>query len=408
MTSRPDIVFISANNPYGDVYGGGLRTRVAIEALSFVGDVTLVPITRNPWSAEAIEETARRLTLARRVPFHHAASADLTARLRRNLLPRCMDTDGFYVDESDRQYVEERVAVADLVWIHRLPFADILRRWRWPRTVLDIDDLASRFESAQAAVSSGAKRIRALWRAALWRRREKLLGERFDHVVLCSEEDRLHLRIKARIHVIANTFDDVGVTAIRTPAAVPRFGFIGNCEYEPNGDAVDWFCRRVWPEIERRLPGSELRIIGRGSAEFLRARHLPGVGLGYVEDPTAEMATWMAMIVPIRFGGGTRIKISEAFVRRIPVVSTRLGAFGYDVMNDRELLLVDEPTEFAQACVRLVHETGLAERLTEQASTLYRTKYSIAAVRQQVVTVADEVLRERTAVDFPPMRTHRS
>jgi glycosyltransferase involved in cell wall biosynthesis len=233
----------------------------------------------------------------------------------------------------------------------------------------------------------------------LWRRREKLLGERFDHVVVCSDEDRRHLRITARIHVIANTFDDVGVTVIRTPAAVPRFGFIGRCEYEPNCDALDWFGRRVWPEVERMLPGAELRIIGRGSAEFLRARRLPGTGLGYVKDPTAEMATWTAMIVPVRFGGGTRIKISEAFVRRIPVVSTRLGALGYDVMSGRELLLVDEPTEFAQACVQIVRESELAERLTVQASELYRTKYSIASVRQRVVAVANQVF-----TSTPPTR----
>jgi glycosyltransferase involved in cell wall biosynthesis len=393
MTSRPHIVIISGHNPYGDVFGGGLRTRVAIEALDSVGDVTLIPITRYDWSAEAIEQTARRLALTRRVPFHGTANPDLVTRLRRNLRPRCMDTDGFYVHESDRQFVEERIAVADLVWIHGLRFANILRRWRWPRTVLDIDDLASRFEAAQAAVSSGARRMRALWRAALWRRREKLLDERFDHVVVCSEEDGRHLRIKARIHVIANTFDDVGVTVIRTTAPVPRFGFIGNCEYEPNSDAVDWFGRRVWPAIERTLPGAELRIIGRGSADFLRARGLPGAGLGYVEDPTAEMATWTAMIVPVRFGGGTRIKISEAFVRRIPVVSTRLGALGYDVMNGRELLLVDEPTEFAHACVRIFKEPSLAARLTAAASELYTRRYSIAAVRQRIVAVAEEVLR---------------
>jgi glycosyltransferase involved in cell wall biosynthesis len=305
-----------------------------------------------------------------------------------------MDTDGFHVKDADRRFVEKEIEAADLVWIHGLLFANVLRRWRWPRTVLDVDDLASRFQLAQAAVTNGDRWIRALWRASVWRRRERLLGERFDHLVVCSEADRHYLRTKSRVHVIPNTFDDSSLTVIRAPTATPRFGFIGNFEYEPNRDAVGWFGRQVWPVIQQMHPGAELRIIGTDSAKFLLAHGLPGVGLGYVGDPTEEMATWTAMIVPVRFGGGTRIKISEAFARRIPVVSTRLGAFGYDVTSDRELLLANGPMEFARACMRIAHEPDLAERLTAQAGELYKMKYSFDSVRERVLGVAEEVLRE--------------
>jgi hypothetical protein len=339
-------------------------------------------------------ETAHRFELAPSVRYHGGAANQALARFRRNIDPRCMDTDGFYVHESDRQAVEQRLNGADLVWIQHLQYANALRRWYWPRTVLDLDNVASRLERSRAGVSGVSQFTRSIWRASLWRRREKLLAERFRHVVVCSEDDRRYLDIASHVHVIPNTFDDTHVSPVRSPTANPRFGFIGTLKYQPNRDAVDWFGRTVWPEIRRALPDAEWRVIGEASAEFLRARTLPGVGLGYLRDPTEEMATWTAMIVPIRIGGGTRVKISEAFVRRIPVLSTSLGAFGYDVTDGRELLLADDARTFSQACVRISTEPDLAERLTAAANDLYRQRYSVTAVRHRVAVVAEQALRE--------------
>ncbi len=396
VPSDPRIVFIGENQPYGAVCGGGLRTRVTLDALRTVGRVRFLPITRRPWSAEAVAHTARILELAPTVRYDAGGPAQVLTRLRRNLSPRCMDTDGFCIRDVDRHVVEQELAHADLVWIHHLRCANMLGRWCWPRGVLDVDDLLSRFESAKAVVSRRGERFRALWRAWQWRRRETLLDERFRHLIVCSEDDRRYLRAQSRVHVIPNTFDDSHVIVRRNPTVPPRFGFIGHLGYQPNRDAVEWFGRFVWPEIERVLPHAELRLIGDESSELLRTRGLPGVALGYVADPTEEMATWTAMIIPVRFGGGTRIKISEAFVRRIPIVSTRLGAFGYDVKDGRELLLVDDAGEFARACIRIFKEPGLAERLTAAGSELYRTRYSVEAVRQRLVAVAREALHQES------------
>jgi glycosyltransferase involved in cell wall biosynthesis len=385
------IVFISENPPYGRMNGGGLRTRVTLEALRTVGDVRYLPVIRSPWTAADVAETTARMAVLPAIQYD-AVPASPIGRLRRHFDPRCMDTDGFGLQESDRAAAARVLADADLVWIHNVKFANILRRWRWPGAVLDIDDLPSRYERARATVLSGAARLRTLWRASLWRRRERRLGERFADVVVCSEEDRRHLQADCRVHVIPNTFDDAGITPARTSTTPLRFGFIGNVGYLPNQDGVEWFGRRVWPRIVRELPGAEFRLIGSGSDEFVRDRGLPGTALGYVDDPTEEMSTWTALIVPIRFGGGTRIKISEAFVRRLPVVSTRLGAFGYDVEDDRHALLADDPDGFARACVRLVRESGLVGRLTEAGAALYRGCYSPRAIRQRLVAVAEEAL----------------
>jgi glycosyltransferase involved in cell wall biosynthesis len=90
-------------------------------------------------------------------------------------------------------------------------------------------------------------------------------------------------------------------------------------------------------------------------------------GLGYVEDPGDEFATWAGMIVPIRVGGGTRVKIAQAFSRKCPVVSTSLGAFGYDLIDGKEILIADDPDRFAIACARLIEEPRLGATLAENA-----------------------------------------
>ena len=334
------------------------------------------------------------MMVERFVAIHTGAGRGLLPRLIRNTNPRCMDTDGFYVDQANRDFVAALAETADLVWVFGLLAPNALRRWHWTRAVLDIDDVPSQLHRAHSAIVDGAERIRAVWHTRLWRSRERLLGERFRDIVVCSDEDRRYLEgTGAAIHVVRNTFDDSELTLLRRPSKIPRFGFIGTLGYAPNRDAVEWFGRVVWPEIRRVFPEAELRIVGIGGAELVREKNLPATALGYVEDPTEEMATWTAMIIPIRFGGGTRIKISEAFARRIPVVSTRLGAFGYDVADGREVLLADEPSDFARACVRVARDSEFAERMTAEAWRLYQRKYRVEAVRRQVIAAAECSLR---------------
>lgn len=119
---------------------------------------------------------------------------------------------------------------------------------------------------------------------------------------------------------------------------------------------MKWFGKEVMPVIAETLAGAEFRVVGKAGADLLERHGIHGTALGYVDDPAPEMATWTAMVVPIRFGGGTRVKIAEAFARGIPVVSTHAGAFGYDIADRRELMLADSPEAFASACVAVAKD----------------------------------------------------
>lgn len=119
--------------------------------------------------------------------------------------------------------------------------------------------------------------------------------------------------------------------------------------------------------IKREFPHAQLRLVGRGSEGHLTKLGPDITGLGWLEDPGDEIASWSAMIVPIKVGAGTRVKVAEGFARRCPIVSTTIGAFGYDVENAREVLLADRADDFASACILLLRNPELGEALAERA-----------------------------------------
>jgi len=153
-----------------------------------------------------------------------------------------------------------------------------------------------------------------------------------------------------------------------------------------------WFLRVCWPLIKREVPDARLRLVGKDTDGALKPNAPDVEALGFVVDPADEIATWSAMIVPIRHGGGTRVKIADAFSRKCPVVSTHLGAHGYDVEHSRELLLADKPDEFAAACVSLVRDRTTANAMADRAYAAFLEKWTWDAIAPRVWAAAEDAL----------------
>ena len=115
--------------------------------------------------------------------------------------------------------------------------------------------------------------------------------------------------------------------------------------------------------------------------------------LGYVPDAASEIATWSAMIIPVRQGAGTRVKIADGFSRKCPIVSTHLGAFGYDVRSGRELLLADKPDDFAAACVSLIRDPTGASAMADRAYAAFLQNWTWDAIAPRVWAAAEDALR---------------
>jgi polysaccharide biosynthesis protein PslH len=155
--------------------------------------------------------------------------------------------------------------------------------------------------------------------------------------------------------------------------------FVGSMDWMPNIDGVVWFVNEVLPLIKRKLPECSLAVVGRTPAHEVTelAERQPGIRItGTVEDVRPWLWESKVSIVPLRIGGGTRLKIFEAMAARTPVVSTTVGAEGLDISPGENILIADEPEAFAEACVRLITDANERKRLADAGWQLVETKHS--------------------------------
>src|SRR3981081_1862320 len=127
-------------------------------------------------------------------------------------------------------------------------------------------------------------------------------------------------------------------------------------DWMPNVDGVDWFLNEVLPLIRKRKPDCSVAIVGRTPPERLtnlQKEDSKIIVTGTVPDVRPYLWGSPVSIVPLRIGGGTRLKIYEAMAAKIPVVSTTVGAEGLDVCNGENIHIADLPAEFAECCVTL-------------------------------------------------------
>jgi glycosyltransferase involved in cell wall biosynthesis len=159
--------------------------------------------------------------------------------------------------------------------------------------------------------------------------------------------------------------------------------FFGAINYFPNEDGIVYFIDKIFPKIRKRRPNVRLCIVGPGAGEPVLSRRGNGVEvLGMVDEVGPYIERAAAVVVPLRIGGGTRLKIVEALSKGKAVISTRLGAEGIDANHEEHLLLADEPETFAAEVDRLLGDPGLQRRLGENARRLAEDRYSWRGIVQ--------------------------
>lgn len=396
--ARPKILCLTSHNLDAPDYGAVIRARNIFNALAQIGDVRMVLAGAYETNATDGCSSLGGFELLNVMPFQPAKNFSPAELLRYEFGPRFLNTHRLKVARPDRERMQRLVAGHDLVWIHGLRIANSFGFFRWPHSVLDVDDLPGDFHRTEMAQANGfGEKFRHFRRAARWWRREKTLPERFDAICVCSEPDRRRLGGSNKIFVVPNGFTATENPPRRNPSMPPRIGFIGNLQYPPNRDGVLWFLESVWPRILRRIPDVRLRLAGAGSEREIWQPFQNVDRLGWLADVENEMAAWSLAIVPLFVGGGTRIKIAEAFSRKCPVVSTRLGAYGYEVSDGRELLLADVPDEFAENCVRLLTQPDTGRAMAENARQKFLANWTWGIAAGRVAEVAESVLQKGRA-----------
>jgi polysaccharide biosynthesis protein PslH len=154
--------------------------------------------------------------------------------------------------------------------------------------------------------------------------------------------------------------------------------FTGSMDWEANIDGVTHFLDDVWPLVLRHMPQARFVVVGRRPPASLvaRAQALSGVSFtGFVDDVRPYVHAAHAFVIPLRVGGGTRIKAFEAMALGCPVMSTTIGIEGLDVAPDRHFLLRDQPADQAEAILALLRDGALRERVSREARKCVEDRY---------------------------------
>jgi glycosyltransferase involved in cell wall biosynthesis len=389
------ILCLTSSDPAGQDDGGILRVRNIFQLLSRLGRVRLVLASDGQDETVKTNPSHGGFELVDTVRFQPAGRWTFVDYLRNEFSGCFLKTSRSQARPSDCARLDQLIAEHDLVWVHNLQLANRYGLWRWPHSVLDIDDIpSSQYLTALTQAKSVAEKLRCRRQIKLWRRREKYLLQRFNAVCVCSEPDHQRLGGSDRIFVLPNAFSAPETVPIRHPVQPPRLGFVGNFHHPPNRQGMEWLMENVWPVIRRQMPAARLRVIGKNS-DMQKWSKADGIDvLGWLADTRAEMASWSLAVVPIFIGGGTRVKIAEAFSRKCPLVSTALGVYGYEVNDGEEILMADTPAGFAQKCLLLLNQPALGDRLAENAWDRFNEKWTWEAQAGKVARIVKNALNQ--------------
>jgi glycosyltransferase involved in cell wall biosynthesis len=182
--------------------------------------------------------------------------------------------------------------------------------------------------------------------------------------------------------------------------------FIGSMDWAPNVDAVRYFVGEILPRLRSRSPASRVLVIGRNAPTDLLQTGTAGVEVtGTVPDVRPFLASATAVVVPLRSGGGTRLKILEAWAMRKAVVSTSLGAEGLRAADNDNILLADSPEQFAVQCHQLLTDVPLRNRIAEGGYRTATELYDWSRVGERLLDAYDETALRATTLDLGRIRS---
>lgn len=229
---------------------------------------------------------------------------------------------------------------------------------------------------------------------AIYRREARALAQyeaklcaRYDQVTFVTDEDRqlieqqierwgVHLPDR-RLTTIPICIDPADKLPVQPVAQPQRITAMGVMFWPPNAEGVLWFAQEIWPRIHAQQPHLTFTVVGKNPPDYLTQLHgTPGIEvLGYVPDVATLLAETAAFVVPLRAGGGMRVKILDTWSWGLPIVSTSIGAEGIEIRDGENILIADEPEAFSAAVLRAATDRELNQRLRVNGRRWVEEKY---------------------------------
>lgn len=403
---KPRLLFLAQTLPYPPTGGVKIRSYHTLRILSSVYDVTALCFYRwkggrlEPDIEGALGNLAHLAEIrAFPIPSDHSRGRLLLDHLQ-SILRQSVYTNFTYDSREFRDALEAALLRDEFDLVH----SDSLDLARYFDIIPDSCPVVCVHHDAQSLLlerraEREPNRVVASYlhfQSRLMREEEERRCASVSLNVTVSDADADVLRSLApagKFAVVPNGVD----TEFFRPRDVPRSGmcFVGGTTWFPNRDALGYYANDLLPEIRRRLPEAETTWVGRASDDERRAYgRLDGLTMtGFVADIRPYLATSACFVVPLRVGGGTRIKILDAWAMGKAVVSTSVGCEGLAAVHGENILVADEPAAFADAVTTVVRDTHFRERLERNARQTVLDHYSWQSVGEKMIAAYEDLLQ---------------
>ncbi len=399
------ILFLSPYPPYPPRSGGALRIYNLLRGLSqrhHVCCLTFAPDEADVAALQPLREFCQVITVQGHVPRSllgrawTTLSSPLPDMALRNVSPA-------YATALRQLLIEQRFDILQVESIEMAHYGLAVRHYQaqlQPQVpMLIFDEFNAEYVLQQRAALTDLRHPRTLktlvagsYSLIQWRKLahyERRLLRTYDCTLAVSHEDRralLRLDNQAAIAIVPNGVDTryfarsaVPPDTQSTLAALPHtIVFTGSLDFRPNIDAVRWFIQAVLPRVRASCPQAHFVVVGRSPVPAVHALHdgHTVTVVGEVADVRPFISNAAVYVVPMRIGGGVRLKLLEALAMEAPVVCTSMGAEGVDELRDGDhLLLADTPDAFATAVIRLLQDRPAGDRLGVQGRKLVHNQY---------------------------------
>jgi glycosyltransferase involved in cell wall biosynthesis len=262
----------------------------------------------------------------------------------------------------------------------------------WGKTILFQHNVETvLWDRMLSSEPSRLKRLLYRIEAGRMRRYECSSIGQFRHVIAVSEQDRAYMSRFMPAENISVVPTGVNLDQYRPAtggqANEPLVMFTGTMNFEPNMDGVEYFCREIWPRVLKAVPNARFRIVGKEPVASVRRLASETVEVtGTVPSVAEHLQQAWVLVVPLRMGGGTRLKIYEGMAMGRAIVSTTIGAEGLDVRNGKDIILADQAEAFADAVITLLCDSEMRKRYERTAAEAV-TQFGWASVAEKFVEV---------------------
>jgi sugar transferase (PEP-CTERM/EpsH1 system associated) len=385
--------------------GGKIRTYQMLRRIGQAHDVTYLTLIRPGAPAEAqakAREYCRQL-----IPIEHEEATKFSARFYRDLafnlsspLPYAIQK---YRSAQMHEAVEQELRRGQydaVVCDFLTPSVNFKPNGRTPAVLFQHNVESMIWKRHYETQHQPLKRalFHNQWQKML--RYERETCRQFDAVVAVSAADRDQMRDEFGIRNVFDVPTGVDTEYFRPlggQRAATELVFTGSMDWLPNEDGIGFFIAEILPRVAEVVPDVKLTVVGRNPTARLREMAAADARItvtGRVDDVRPFINRAAVYVVPLRIGGGTRLKIYEAMAMAKPVISTTVGAEGLPLRDGRDLLLADDPETFARAILRTLEDERFARHLGEQARVLVCERFGWEHAARSFVEICDGVAKQ--------------